>query len=197
LLIKFFQNKIFRTKKTTKKFKTLNGLFEEEFLFEMEINSYILDYLKNKKTLITLYSSKGDNITNNNNYFDKINENDNKNNNKRFILNDNDIDTDSESEGDNDNDNDNNNKDLDYNMNINKKFNKEILGNCKFSFSEILTNSDFTNKNYEIFSLNSSKITYGFINVDLKLENTASIEGKIKTTSKNEKVKYKFLFIYI
>jgi hypothetical protein len=154
----------------------------------MEINSYILDYLKNKKALITLYSSIGNEINNNNN--NNLREKENQNQNKKYNFND--IDTDSDNDSDYHNDV---NHEYYKDINTKSKYNREILGCCKFSLSEILTNSEFANKNYEIFSMANSKVNYGFINIDLKLENSASIEGRIKATSKNEKVKKIFIFL--
>ena len=73
---------------------------------------------------------------------------------------------------------------------------KEILGTCKFSLNEILTDPDFSNKIFDILSSNNPNTNLGYINVDIKLENSASVEGKIlkKTKDKEKQIKkVKFL----
>lgn len=135
-------------------------MFEEEFLFEMEINQSILDYLKNKKALINLVVSK------NNTNFLELQNNIEKDNNKKekSLINDQSKNLDLENFDSEDED-----------LNIEK----EILGSCKFSLNEILTDPDFSNKILDVISNNNSNLNLGYINFDFKLENSASVEGKI------------------
>ena len=130
----------------------------------MEINTFILDYLKHKKALVTLCSS----VNNSNSNFVKNEEN------RKFNFSEN-----------------NNNTDSDEDFDIEN--NKEILGSCKFSLNEILIETEFANKNYEIISLANTKVNFGYINIDLKLENSASIEGRI---FKKEKVNFLTFYFF-
>lgn len=124
----------------------------------MEVNSAILDYLKNKKALINLIISRNDVDFRSNN---DVNE-------KLLIPELGDFDCEED----------------------HKFMEDEIIGSCKFSLNDILTDPDFSNKVFDINSVNNSDINYGFINIDLKLENSASVEGTVNVRNQSqEKVK--------
>jgi len=124
----------------------------------MEMNSAILDYLKNKKALINLIvSSNNNNFIEIQNNFENTDKITNSNINKSKIFEANNLDS----------------EDEDFNSE------KEILGTCKFSLNEILIDPDFSNKVYDIISNNNSNLNLGFINFDIKLENSATVEGRL------------------
>jgi len=122
----------------------------------MEMNAAIFEYLKNKKALVNLIVSRKNSgfleLQNNLEQKEKLS---NVEKSKDFRLDN--LDSDEE----------------DFNME------KEVLGSCKFSLNEILTDPDFSNKVYDILANNNSNVNLGYINFDLKLENSASVEGRI------------------
>jgi len=153
-------------------------LFEEEFLFEMEMNQAILDYLKNKRALINLIVSK-----NNTNFLEYQNNIEKDNNKKNKSIN-----NDRSKNLDLDNF-DSDEEDL--------SIEREILGSCKFSLNEILTDPDFSNKVLDIISNNNNNLNLGFINFDFKLENSASVEGKIGKLKTDKTNKIVSLIIFL
>lgn len=153
-------------------------MFEEEFLFEMEMNQAILDYLKNKRALINLIVSK-----NNTNFLEYQNNIEKDNNKKNKSIN-----NDRSKNLDLDNF-DSDEEDL--------SIEREILGSCKFSLNEILTDPDFSNKVLDIISNNNNNLNLGFINFDFKLENSASVEGKIGKLKTDKTNKIVSLIIFL
>lgn len=119
------------------------------------MNAAILEYLKNKKALINLIVSKNTTgfleLQNNLENKEKLSNVDKS---KEFQLDNLDSDED------------------DFNSQ------KEVLGCCRFSLNEILTDPDFSNQVYDVIAVNNSNVNLGYINFDVKLENSASMEGR-------------------
>ncbi len=137
------------------------------------MNQAILDYLKNKNALINLI------VTKNNTNFLEL-----QNNLEREIkIQENSVVNDKTQNFDFDSDEE------DFDLE------KDIIGSCKFSLNEILTDPDFANRVLDIISNKNSNLNLGYINFDFKLENSASVEGRIGKT-KIDKINKK-VFIYI
>jgi uncharacterized protein YcgI (DUF1989 family) len=138
----------------------------------MEMNSAILDFLKNKTALINLIVA-----SNNAGFVELQNNLENKENLSNVEKSKNlDIDI-----LDSDED--------DFNVH------KEVLGSCRFSLNEILTDPDFSNKVYNITAINNSNLDFGYVNFDIKLENSASVEGRVGKLTK-EKLNNKNVNLY-
>lgn len=126
----------------------------------------ILEYMKSKKALINLIVAKN---TAGGGFFDMQNNIENKEKNSSDV-------------------NKSNIKELNLfdsdedDLNIEK----EILGSCRFSLNEILTDPDFSNKVYDVLANNSSKANLGYVNFDIKLENSASVEGRVGKSTKEK-----------
>jgi hypothetical protein len=129
--------KSFPKQRSSKKYNSLNGIFEEEFSYNLLIESDILEYLKNKNSLVNLVV-----YTKQHNFFNSS----------------------AESRSDSDSD-----SSIGINLNSQKCNFKEIVGTAKIKLSEIISNTDFTNRTYNIFSKEGVKL--GCVNLEIKIEN--------------------------
>jgi hypothetical protein len=131
---------------TNKKSYTLNGILEEEFVFNFIIEPDILEYLNNKNLIVNLFTQ----------------------NRADFQLESEELSSDDE-------------------------YSKNLVGTAKIKLNDILSNTDFINKNIPVVSRISTNTNLGHINIDMKLENTNALELrkelKQKATLKAEQTK--------
>jgi len=134
--------KVFKSKNSSVKKKSLNGIFEEDFHFDMVIEKEILEYFKNKNFLLTLMVSERSQGFEN---FSSDSENENQ---EHF----------------------------------------EKIGTGKINLSDIISNPDYSSKNYKIISNKDLHSTLGYVNLELKLENSNFIASPITNKRKKSNV---------
>lgn len=143
--------KLFPKQRSNKKYNSLNGIFEEEFCYNLLIESDILEYLKNRNSLINLivYNKQ-------HNFFNSSAE--------------------SQSDSSIDLGSDNEYNDFNSHSRMQKSNFKEIAGSAKIRLSEIISNTDFSNRIYYIFTKDGVKL--GCVNLEIKIENNLEIHDE-------------------
>jgi cell fate (sporulation/competence/biofilm development) regulator YmcA (YheA/YmcA/DUF963 family) len=61
---------------------------------------------------------------------------------------------------------------------------KHLIGTAKIKLNDIISNTDYINKNVQIASRITQNSHLGFINVDIKLENTNAIDFEKKESTR-------------